>query len=206
MNILSSHDVERIMTLMGSAPSRHKVDMEYQANFKLDGYALEQARNKTTLAIGMLMTLPGVPCIYYGDEIGMQGYGDPFCRETFPWDNIGEQDPDGMVRTRVRQAIELRNRSKAFSVGEFESVYKIGCVYGFMRYTDEEMFLVLVNAGDNYADNVRVDIARFGVRKITCVTHEQDETHESADGIFHINMPNYWLKVFHCEKDEPSEG
>ena len=199
LNILSSHDVERIMTLMGNAPSRHTVDREYQANFKLDGYALEQAKDKTTLTIGMLMMLPGVPCIYYGDEIGMQGYGDPFCRETYPWEHVEELDADGKIRKRVRQMIALRNRSKAFSIGEFEPVYRIGNVYAFMRYTEDEMYLVVVNAGSNYAGQVRVDIARFGVRKIICVTCETEEHHEAADGIYRIDMPQCWLKVFRCE-------
>ena len=67
LNMVSSHDVERIMTLMGDAPSRHDVSKEYQAQFKLDGYALELAKERATLVLGLQMTLPGVPCIFYGD-------------------------------------------------------------------------------------------------------------------------------------------
>ena len=67
--------------------SRHEISKDFQASFKLDGYALELAKEKATLVVGLQMMLPGVPCIYYGDEIGMQGYGDPFCRQTYPWDN-----------------------------------------------------------------------------------------------------------------------
>lgn len=73
MNIITSHDVERIMTRMGDAPSRHEISKDFQASFKLDGYALELAKEKATLVVGLQMMLPGVPCIYYGDEIGMQG-------------------------------------------------------------------------------------------------------------------------------------
>ena len=198
LNIMSSHDVERLLTLMGNAPSRHSVDKEYQASFKLDGYALEQAKEKATLFVGMMMTLPGVPCIYYGDEIGMQGYGDPFCRGTFPWNEVDVLDPDAKVRTRFSKMIELRNSSKALSVGEFESVYKIGNVYGYVRYNNDEMYLVLVNAGNAYANQIRVDVARFEIRRICCVTKET-EIHESCDGIYHIDMPGYWIKVFKCE-------
>lgn len=133
LNMVSSHDVERIMTLMGDAPSRHDVSKEYQAQFKLDGYALELAKERATLVLGLQMTLPGVPCIFYGDEIGMQGYGDPFCRQTFPWDKIDEIDADGRIRERYKNMISLRNLSKAFSIGDFEAVYTIGHVYAFIE-------------------------------------------------------------------------
>ena len=64
LNIITSHDVERIMTRMGDAPSRHEISKDFQASFKLDGYALELAKEKATLVVGLQMMLPGVPCIY----------------------------------------------------------------------------------------------------------------------------------------------
>ncbi len=197
LNMVTSHDVERIMTLMGDAPSKHDVDKEYQAHFKLDGYALELARERATLVLGLQMTLPGVPCIFYGDEIGMQGYGDPFCRATFPWEGIDEIDPDGLVRTRYKNMITLRNMSKAFSIGEFESVYTIGSVYAFLRRYEDESFLVIVNFGAG-TEKVRVDAARHGIRKIVGITLDA-ETTESSDGIFYIEIPRHFLKVFKTE-------
>lgn len=200
LNMVTSHDVERIMTLMGDAPSRHNVSKEYQAEFKLDGYALELARERATLVLGLQMTLPGVPCIFYGDEIGMQGYGDPFCRAAFPWDKMNETDPDGLVRTRYKKMIELRNMSKAFSVGEFYSAYAIGKIYAFMRIYENEKYLVVINLGSNH-EHARIDIARFGVKKIDCITHDT-ETLEADDGIFYIDMPRHWLRVYKADTDE----
>lgn len=197
LNMVTSHDVERIMTIMGDAPSRHDVSKDYQAQFKLDGYALELARERATLVLGLQMTLPGVPCIFYGDEIGMQGYGDPFCRQTFPWDKIDEIDPDGRVRERYKNMISLRNKSKAFSVGEFECVHKIGHVYGFIRYYNDEKYVVVVNMGttEEYA---RIDVARYGIHKMVCVTSEV-ETKEAGDGIYFVDMPRLWIKVYKAE-------
>ena len=200
LNMVTSHDVERIMTLMGDAPSRHDVSKEYQAQFMLDGYALELAKERATLVLGLQMTLPGAPCIFYGDEIGMQGYGDPFCRAAFPWDKIDEIDPDGRVRERYKNMIRLRNLSKAFSVGEFESVHKLGHVYGFIRYHEDEQFIVVANMGTT-EERARIDVGRYGIRKMSCVTSE-NEIHESADGIYYIDMPRLWIKVYRAEKNE----
>lgn len=194
LNMVSSHDVERVMTLMGGVPSRHEVDREYQAHFHLDGYALELAQDRATLILGLQMTLPGVPCIFYGDEIGMQGYGDPFCRQTFPWDKIDEIDPEGKVRERYKNMIKLRKMSQAFSIGEFESVYAIGSVYAFIRYYDNDQFIVVVNMGVNH-EHIRLDIAKYGICEIECISADE-ETHSARDGIYHIDMPQMWLKVY----------
>jgi len=194
LNMLSSHDVERLMTLMGGVPSRHEVDRDYQARFKLDGYSLTLAQDRATLVMGLMMTLPGVPCIFYGDEIGVQGYGDPFCRMCMPWDKFDEIDPDGRVRARYKNMISLRNGSKAFSLGEFESVYTEGTAYGFVRYYDNDMFVVVANFG-NDAANVRLDVAKYNVHAIECVSADKEEF-TSADGIFRLNIPSRWIKVY----------
>lgn len=197
-NMVSSHDVERIMTRMGDAPSRHDISKDYQADFKLDGYALELAKERATLVLGLQMTLPGVPCIFYGDEIGMQGYGDPFCRATFPWDSMDSDDYDVRVRDRYKKMIALRNMSKAFSVGEFKCVYKIGHVYGFVRYYGDDMYLVVANMGTT-EEHVRIDAGKYGMKKMVCVTNEKDEVKESSDGIHYIDMPRLWIKVYKAE-------
>ncbi len=196
-NMVSSHDVERVLTLMGNVPSRHEVDRDYQANFRLDGYGLELATARATLILGLQMTLPGVPCIYYGDEIGMQGYGDPFCRGAFPWDRIDKVDSTGVFRTRYKNMIALRKMSKAFSIGDFESVYKIGHVYAFIRTYEDEKYVIIANMGVTN-EKIRLDVARFGVTHLRCVTEERDEF-DSHDGIFFIEMPQMWIKGFKAE-------
>lgn len=194
LNIISSHDVERVMTLMGGVPSRHDVDRDFQADFKLDGYALTVAKDRATLILGLLMTLPGVPCIFYGDEVGVQGYGDPFCRSCMPWGHFDEIDPDKRVRERYHNMIRIRKTSKAFSIGEFESVYTEGHVYGFVRYYDNDMYVVTANFGSTN-ENIRLDVARYGIRKMECVSADNEEQ-SSGDGIYHIDMPSLWVKVF----------
>lgn len=199
LNIITSHDVERIMTRMGDAPSRHEISKDFQASFKLDGYALELAKEKATLVVGLQMMLPGVPCIYYGDEIGMQGYGDPFCRQTYPWDNVDEVDKDGRIRQRYKNMIKLRNSSKAFSIGDFECVHKVGHVYGFVRCYHDEKYLIVANLGTR-EERARVDVARYGMRKLKCQTSDDNSLLESSDGIHFIDIPRLWIKVYKVEK------
>lgn len=67
-NNLGSHDTERIFTL------------------------LNQNTNKFRLAMGIMMTLPGIPCIYYGDELKMEGGKDPLNRGYFQWNKLDDSE------------------------------------------------------------------------------------------------------------------
>src|SRR5262249_107944 len=62
LNLIDSHDTTRLLTAVGGDPAR------------------------MALAVTLLFTYPGVPCIYYGDEIGLEGGRDPDCRRCFDWD------------------------------------------------------------------------------------------------------------------------
>jgi cyclomaltodextrinase len=62
LNLLDSHDTPRFLSLAGGD------------------------RSALRLATLIQMTLPGAPCIYYGDEIGLEGREDPDCRRSYPWD------------------------------------------------------------------------------------------------------------------------
>lgn len=197
LNMMSSHDVERIVTLMGGVPTRHEVSREDQAKFSLNGYALEMARKRTKLVWGMIMTMPGVPCLFYGDELGVQGYGDPFCRSTFPWDNMEEIDPGSEMRTWVKSLIKLRKSSKSLGIGEFNYVYRIGYTYAFIREDEKDKYIVISNF-DSTPKDIRLDAARYGVTglKTVLATDSGTSEYESCDGIFFIKTPAQSLIVF----------
>ncbi len=82
MNSLSTHDTPRILTLLGDAFEGSK---EEKANRFLSPEQKEIALNKERQAAAMQFFLPGMPCIYYGDEAGMEGFEDPLNRRCFPW-------------------------------------------------------------------------------------------------------------------------
>ena len=85
MNVLGTHDTERILTILGSEnmPSNKKE----MAESKLSEEELKQAVKLLKIAVLLQMTLPGIPCIYYGDEAGMEGWEDPLNRRCYPWGN-----------------------------------------------------------------------------------------------------------------------
>lgn len=197
LNIISSHDVERIVTLMGGVPGHREVDREHQAHFRLDGYTLDIARKRTQLVIGMVMTMPGVPCLFYGDELGVQGYGDPFCRSCFPWDKMDEVDPGAGMRSWVKKLTSLRNSTTALSTGEFNYIYRIGYTYAYIRHNEDEKYIVVVNC-DCTQREIRLDAARYGVTHINELISTDGGVSEysSEDGIFFIKTPPQSMIIY----------
>ncbi|GIV95799.1 MAG: alpha-amylase [Herpetosiphonaceae bacterium] len=123
LNLLGSHDTARFLTVAGG-----------------DGAGIK-------LAITFLMTYPGAPCIYYGDEIGMQGEADPGCRGAFPW-NEEQWNVDLLEHTR--RMIGLRRGHEALRTGHFRSLLADGSanVYAFARWNERQRFVVAINNSD----------------------------------------------------------
>ncbi len=101
-----------------------------------------EAIRKLKMAAFLLYTLPGVPCIYYGDETGMQGFQDPFCRRCFPWDNQNEE-----LLSFYRKLGEIRSEMLAgvFAEGVYREVFADRFCLVFERRTEECTVYMYVN-------------------------------------------------------------
>jgi glycosidase len=95
------------------------------------------------LATLLQMTLPGAPCVYYGDEIGMRGEQDPFNRGGFPWDRSAW---DQSLRAHVRSLIGLRRRHAALRDGELAVLGGADGAFAMARRAAGERFVVAANA------------------------------------------------------------
>lgn len=106
MNILGTHDTERILTVLGIEPDQWKMPKEEKAVFLLDSEKRELAIGRLKMAALLQYLLPGSPCLYYGDEAGMEGFEDPFNRRFFPW---GKEDKEMLKWYRILGALKRQN-------------------------------------------------------------------------------------------------
>jgi neopullulanase len=123
MNMLGSHDTPRNLTII-----RH---------------------DKTILRLLYLcqMTIPGAPNIYYGDEIGMSGAHDPYCRGAFPWHDEGSWDT--ILLEDIKQYIQLRHESPALRRGNFRIMYANEHVMVYQRKYRGQTAVIAFNLGDH---------------------------------------------------------
>lgn len=139
MNILGTHDTERILTVLGG---RNYETRDEKAQAVLSHEERRHAKSLLRLASTLQFTLPGVPCIYYGDEAGLEGYEDPFNRRCYPW---GSEDKELIEwYTRLLQA---RKSSLAFAGGSYRTLRAENGVFAFTRSHSCHKVLTLVNMG-----------------------------------------------------------
>ena len=139
MNHIGTHDTERILTLLGGEPSRGR-DRRWQAAQHLSPEQRELGLRRLRLATLIQFALPGVPCIYYGDEAGMEGYKDPFNRGTYPWGKA-----DDSLLDWYRRLGACRRACPALSDGVFTPLKSAGDVVCFTRCDVSGGLLVAVN-------------------------------------------------------------
>jgi neopullulanase len=118
LNLLDSHDTPRFITCARG-----------------DESALR-------LAMLFMFTYPGAPCIYYGDEVGLDGKHDPDCRKTFPWDeNRWNHD----LRAYFQRCAALRKAHPALRRGSYTVLLSENGMYAFARQLNSEAVVVVLN-------------------------------------------------------------
>ena len=123
MNLLDSHDTERVLTLL-AFDNPESIPVEQRPTYKLSDEQYQKAKYLLKFASFIQFTLPGVPCIYYGDEIGMYGFRDPYNRLGYTHDNI-----DKDLLNHYIELTTFRNENKTEFITNFEWVYtKDNCV------------------------------------------------------------------------------
>ncbi|MCR4405783.1 MAG: glycoside hydrolase family 13 protein [Anaerolineae bacterium] len=118
LNLLSSHDTPRILTVCGG-------DI-----------------NRAILALVFQFTYMGAPMIYYGDEVGMEGDNDPLCRGTMIWD---EYNCNRQLNEIYRRLIQIRRQHPALRRGAFETLHMFNAVYAYRRYNEQDDVVIVLN-------------------------------------------------------------
>ena len=143
MNFLSTHDTERAITGIADEPTNGR-DRFWQSGRRIPLSRMDDAVRRELLAYALLFTLPGVPCIYYGDEIAMQGYRDPFNRAYYDWNSTERR-----LRGPLANLAELRRSCDAFKGGAIEWVEAAGDVLHFRRVGRTQTAEIILNRGEH---------------------------------------------------------
>jgi neopullulanase len=150
LNLIGSHDTPRFLTLAGGELA-----------------ALE-------MAFLFLFTVPGAPCVYYGDEIGLEGGADPDCRRAFPWD---EASWDHVLRDHVKRLAALRRARPALRRGAFRTLLAAGDVVAWARVEEADAVVAVFNVS---SEERRVDlpVGGLGPLFLDAVTGEELAVHD----------------------------
>lgn len=141
MNSLSTHDTPRILTLLGDSFEGSKQE---KANRFLSEESRLWAIRRECAAAVLQFTLPGMPCIYYGDEAGLEGFEDPFNRRCFPW---GHEIKD--LQQVYKQLTQLKGQYSALKQGNILFDNPNDTVIHFVRTLAHQHIHTFVNGGSD---------------------------------------------------------
>jgi len=165
-NLLGSHDTERIFTILNSDSQLVK------------------------LAYLMLFTFPGVPVIYYGDELGVSGGKDPECRKSFPWDS---QTKNMDIFIWIKKIIQFRKIFPTLSSGIFYLLQNSNRddIFSFTRVKNEQQFIIIINRSTKFTSfELDISTLNFSYKKIiNNLLGDESFTIETNQKFLSMNLP-----------------
>jgi glycosidase len=146
---LGNHDLPRTIHLAEDTPQFGEWDTAKDRAWtnqpSLPGAA--SAFERLGLGFAVLMTLPGIPMIYYGDEIGMAGAGDPDNRKMMTWS--GTTTNQDNLRTKISKLIQIRRQHAALRQGTRQKITATTDLYVYKMVKGTDALIVAINRSDS---------------------------------------------------------
>ena len=139
MNLLGTHDTERLITILAGESKAGKTNAEL-AEMRLSMAERAAGVQAVKMAYTILATLPGLPTVFYGDEVGLEGYSDPFNRRPYPWKG-GNLD----IREHYCLLGTIRSQNDIYKDGYFELLLLDDDLIVFSRRNENDCFITVVN-------------------------------------------------------------
>ena len=137
MNLLDTHDTARLLTVLGNHGDTSTREKRAEARVT----DLADAVKRLKIAVTLQYTLPGVPCVYYGDEVGLEGFEDPFNRRCYPWDNKNKE----ILRFYKKMGAMRTSERNILAKGAYRRLLTEEGVYAFSRSNGIETLYVVAN-------------------------------------------------------------
>ena len=167
-NLLGSHDVPRFQTLVAN---------DFQ---------------KVKIGVSILFTFIGVPSVYYGDEVGMDGGGDPDNRRPMVWE---EDKQDNRILNLYRRLITLRKTSIELQTGSFLVLLANRSTYAFARFSNTYSTIVVLHATSGVQD-VAVPAWKLGMVDATVREVIEGKNYKIIDGHLSISLTGFDAMIF----------
>ena len=143
MNLLGTHDTERIITILADEGNgKGKTNAELSVTSLSDA---QRAKGVCMLkmAYTILSTIPGIPTVFYGDEVGLEGYKDPFNRRPYPWKN-----QNNLILEYYKKMGNIRRSYDVYTDGDFQLIYIDNEHLIFKRTKNGVSVITVINNSD----------------------------------------------------------
>ena len=208
MNLIGSHDVVRALTFLGEAPFYDSMPAIEQSRYRMDDDHYNLGLARLLMATLFQMTYPGVPCVYYGDEIAMQGFKDPYNRRPMNWEH-----GDSYVLEHYKKYIRERNEHMALQTGELLPLYGSGDILAYARVirnghdvfgakAQNESFVVVFNRHRSQEQTVTLTVGDFAAGTFVDVFHP-DKKYSVQRGQLTLKVPPLQGLLLQEEYEQP---
>ena len=167
MNVVDTHDTQRFLTTCGNDSRKFALGIVFQ------------------------FTFPGIPMIYYGDEIGMSGGGDPDCRKPMVWDS---KKWNKEILDTYKFLIALRKNTPVLIDGEYRNLKTSGDkeILAYKRDNLKECIIVVMNAADKHSQaTVNINRIAKSVKGLN-----SDEVFDTDNGEFRVNLAPFEWRIY----------